>query len=230
MLAFFFGVVNINYWTSYLSVFIDQEYHEKGFGFLVMSQQMSYIMFSIILPKVCKLTPRKLLFMVAFIGFALNQLLLGPAWFWPVVHDNQKYWLIMAAFLFSGCLQVLVVIFILPEIFQRMVCELGICIGQDELLDFALNRSVNNAFQVVQAVAMIASPIIGVELFNYFEKDHSKVANFFFCVDIAVFAILFLFNGDVRVYKENRLFLEKFMQLQYQNDGDIISLRSYKEY
>lgn len=108
----------------------------------------------------------------------------------------------------SGIFKVFVLINILPEIFERLVCELNITLGDDDFVDYALNNVCTNLFRVVQALAMLVSPLIGGYLYTVF-NDHRRVASVFIYVDLAVFALLFLFNGDFRVFQENRNFLKK---------------------
>lgn len=135
--------------------------------------------------------------------------MLGPS---DVFKLPDSKWLIIFSFPLSGFFQVFVSIPILPEIFERLVYELNINLGEDEVLDYALNDICSDLYAVVQSLAMIASPLIGGGIFTAFmdtsdpqailnhEHDHRRVADIVLLLDIAVFLFLFFFNGDVRAF------------------------------
>ena len=98
------------------------------------------------------------MFYIAFLGFACCQIMLGPSEILGL--PNNKFLLIFSFPLF-GFFQVFVLIPILPEIFERLVCELKISLGEDEVVDLSLNDICHDMKDLVTALAMLASPLIG---------------------------------------------------------------------
>lgn len=82
IIACFVGLLNVNYWTGYLAPYLKEKYKfdETFFGYMIMSQQCAFVLCSaVFLPK-CKFASRKFFFMVAFLGLAVSQVLLGPTY------------------------------------------------------------------------------------------------------------------------------------------------------
>lgn len=144
--------------------------------------------------------------------------------------------LMSLSFPLLGIFQVFVFIPIIPEIFERLVYELDIHLGEDEVLDFALNDKCNDTYGMIYALSMFAAPLIGGNLSDlyggYKTNAHQKVADIFFFIDIVCFVVLFVFNGDIRVFKENRIFQSRLGELQPNKEGvdDIQSYKSYREF
>lgn len=205
ILVCFAGILNVNYWTGYMVVELSEKYEfsEVSFGYLVMSLHLIYILSCYLLPRGCKNSPRRLLFMIAFMGFAICQAIFG---IWDILYSKYHYLKVINGLPLLGLFHVFALIPVLPEIYERLIFEFQIKLGEHEEADMALQNMCLNLFVFVQSLSMLVSPLIGGALFMYFERDSSRVTYVIFITDIAVFVFLFVFNGDFKVFKENRTF------------------------
>lgn len=123
LLACFIGTVNLQFWAGYLATIFETDYglSETIFGFIVTSQTLLYVIGCLLMPYMCEHLPRKLLFMIAMLGFAVCMILLGPSELFGLPHQIIT---MVVAFPLLGIFQVFVFIPIIPEIFERLTVEL----------------------------------------------------------------------------------------------------------
>lgn len=119
----------------------------------------------------------------------------------------------IAAFPFLGIFQVFVFIPVIPEIFERLTVELDITEGENTFIDGKLNDKCNDTYGLVYALSMFIAPNLG-DFMKTHLGGHENSCDAWFIINITCFLILFIFNGDFRVFKENREFLAKLNKLQ----------------
>lgn len=110
----------------------------------------------------------------------------------------------IVAFPLLGIFQVFVFIPIIPEIYERLTVELNIREGDDEYVDSMLNDKCNDTYGVVYAFSMFFAPNVGGYMYKI--MGHRNSCDTWLLINLVSFAILFIFNGDVRTFSENRVF------------------------
>jgi len=229
------GTIDLTFWQSYLPVITEEDYGigEDTFGYIMSLQTVTYVLGCFLMPYTCEHLPRRFLFIVASFLLGINLLLLGPSkWFgFP-----DKPALVIAAFPMLGVCQVFVFIPIIPEVYDRLKVKLNIKDGEDEVADSQLNDKVNDAYGFFYALSMFAGPLIGNSIANSFKPEkqtvpytnYNRVTSDIFAVIMFVWAlILFIFNGDWRVFQENRAFMKRIKELSGE-DEDETSLKKSK--
>lgn len=73
---------------------------------------------------------------------------------------------------------------------------------------------------MVYAFSMFVSPNIGGFMKDYLPGGHRQSCDVWFFINITAFLILFIFNGDIRVFSENREFQRKLAELSPDNEEE----------
>lgn len=204
----FIGTINITFFGAYIVNIFDHIYDisEDVFGYILSSLTVTYVIGCMLMPHCCEHLPRRFLFMVCILGFAVTLILFGPSKMFPT--DNKI--LPIIAFPLLGIFQVGVFIPIIPEIYDRLKVHLKIQTG-DEIGEIALNNKVNDTYGFFYALSMFAGPNIGTQLaklYNPEGKDdinaNRGVSDVMVIVNLVWFFILFFFNGFIYVFQENK--------------------------
>lgn len=217
------GTIDIQFFVGYISTMVKAVYgmEEDKFGYIMSLQTVTYVIGAFLMPYTCEHLPRRFLFMFASLCFAFTISLIGPSTIYNVASgSNAGLAMLITSFPLLGIMQVFVFIPIIPEMYDRVRAKLEIKEGEDEYTDNELNNKVNMTYGFVYAGSLFIGPLIGGALYSDFEQDNGKVCNVIALLNIAWFVVLFIFNGDYRVFKENREFHKKLHKLAREPDED----------
>jgi len=141
-----------------------------------------YLGTSFLIPIMCGKVPRRLLFVLTFVGFGFVNMFVGPSnilglyeseWSQHCVSDkpewctkeylaedeNEGYqfsiriYVVATAIALVGFFQVFVFIPIIPEMIERIQDKLEVSEGENEFVDNAINDKVNDSYGFVFALA-----------------------------------------------------------------------------
>ena len=79
LLCIFFGTYNIIYYEGFIETYFIRMGEEEIAGYALLIQGFFYLATCVALPYTCESSPRRLQFFLAFIGFGVCQMLMGPS-------------------------------------------------------------------------------------------------------------------------------------------------------
>ena len=79
LLCIFFGTYNIIYYEGFIETYFIRLGEEEIAGTALLIQGFFYLATCVALPYTCESSPRRLQFFLAFIGFGICQMLMGPS-------------------------------------------------------------------------------------------------------------------------------------------------------
>ena len=115
------GTFNITFFTPYIATyFAEPPYfiNEDQTGYILGVQSLVYLIVALIMPYTCEKAPRKFMFVVSFIGFAICCMLVGPVEK-PIALPHEA-WVVILAFPLFGFFQTFVFIPVIPEMLERL--------------------------------------------------------------------------------------------------------------
>lgn len=216
-LACLVGGACLNFWVGYLPNTFKNDFDigENIFGYFLLLQTFTYIFSCFVMPMTCEILPRRFLFMVGILGFAVSMVLLGPSLILDLPYNK---FLVIASFPLLGIMECVVILPVVPEIYERMIYEHNVKLGENEVRDSLLNDKCNDAFGCVYALSLFVGPNIGGAMKEALE--HRTTCDVWILINLVTFVILFIFNGDYRVFSENRVFQEKIEELMENQEED----------
>ena len=134
---------------------------------------VAYIFGLLGLPLLCKKMPRRLIFVLAMVGFTLTNLLLGPS---NILGLPFVSWPVFLSFFLQGIFMVLIYVPSIPEMSERLYCEFDIDMVRDTETIDQLNDKVFDVYSLSIATSAMVSPFIGSGLHQAFSVDVGKEA------------------------------------------------------
>lgn len=177
---------------------------ESGAGYMLSIISFSYLIGCVLLPYTCGNTARKWLFFLAFLGFTVSMLLIGPSKYLKL---PPKVWMVLPGYPILGICQIFVFIPIIPEMIERLQVQLQIAEGEDEVVDLRLNDQVNEAYTLIYALSSFVSPILGSQL--YLKYGFRTTFDMVAAANLVYAGILFTFNCGPAVFLEDRKFKQE---------------------
>ena len=193
----------------YFVGFIAEEMLREGFsdnaaGYILGTQCLVYFLFCIGYPYLFGQWPRKLQFVLAFCGFGLAHLMIGPSQF---LNLQDSVALRVCGFAFLGFCEVFVFIPIIPEMLEHLQVDLKISEAKNEALYNKLNDKVNDLYGFIYALGDLSGPLIGAWLYGAAGMRHAFDATALFAFGWAL--VLFVYNCGPNFIEENQRFEEE---------------------
>ena len=165
---------------------------------------LTYLTGCLLYNKLFEKVPRKLLFVLSFVGFIIALLLMGPSEFLSL---PKAFYTVIGAYPLLGFCQIFVFIPIIPEMIERVQDSLGVKEGESAKIDMLLSDAVNEAYVLIYAISAFLSPLIGGCLYMIYGMR--KTCDIVAAANLVYVLILISFNCGFNVYKENVNFNER---------------------
>ena len=188
----YMGAWNGNFWSPFIESYFQLMGNEHVAGIAQLAMGAFYLGTCFIIPYTCEKAPRRLTFVLTFIGFGFVNMFLGPSEIvglydspWsrkcepadlctpanfkntvPGYAFNTRIYVVATAQALVGFFQVFVFIPIIPEMIERIQDKLQVAEGKDEVIDNAINDKVNDSYGFVFALAQLMSPLVGSAIYS----------------------------------------------------------------
>jgi MFS family permease len=192
--------------STFFESFQSNIYHEYGIadenvGYIFGSQCFTYAVGCIVIPKLIKSYPRKLVLASSFLFFATTLLLTGPS---NMLGLPQSIYLILMGFPMSGFASAVFFIPVFPELIERTQLRYKVVDGEDEELDAKLNDQVSNMYGVIYNTAGFVGPLVGGLIFEF--VGYSRTYDYMAITCLIAAVVMFFFNDGPTAYQEDKSF------------------------
>lgn len=161
--------------TFYLSLiakhFQDLQFNDSGAAMAITIANVAYIVGMLSLPLLCKKIPRRLIFVLAMLGFTLTNFLLGPS---DILGLPFVTWPVFLSFFLQGIFMVLIYVPSIPEMTERLYYDFDVDVTRDTETVNQINDKVNDVYALSIATSAMISPFIGSRLNQHFSAGISE--------------------------------------------------------
>ena len=153
-----------SYNSAFLSLRFKDQYgipdYQQGYYNLFLTGP--YLFSCMLLPILFKKVPRRLQYVLCFIGCTIGSILMGPTF----IPDHLA--VVCAGMLLIGAVQSLSFIPCLPEAIDQTLIRFRIVEGANEELDCAMHDTLSSLSTLLYSASNLVSPIIGGALYDLF--------------------------------------------------------------
>ena len=188
----------VSYFSSFLSLRFKSHYGMKDYqmGYYNLFLSGPYLFCCLLLTKACKDVPKRLQFVLCFIGCTIGSILMGPTF----VPDHLT--VVCAGMLLVGSVVSLTTVNCLPEAIDLTQIRFRVVEGVDKELDSTINDTLSSLFTTIFSTGSLLSPIIGGYLYDQFGYViTTQVSAVLMTITTLIY---FTFNCGFSVYSDAR--------------------------
>lgn len=202
-MAAFFAMYSINYWTSFLTLHLNQNYAvpESQVGFYYGMCSTTNLFTNIALPYVLKSVPPKLQVASSYIFVVLALGLLGPSGY---LNLSQDITFICIGLGLCGIVCVPSFIQCMPEVMADMCYEYNIVEGLDSQLDGILSDTQASIYSLMYSGAGMLAPICGGLVFDMVGYRRTNDFHMFAFIALTIIYFALLCGPEPYLYLKQR--------------------------